>query len=426
MNRVAVFLVVVLLINLAWTSTLSAADESVNWSSFRGPGASGFARANLPDKWDLAKVENIKWKTPIEGLGHGGPIVWDKKIFVVTAANGDPQPVKTGVFGDIRPVENEKAFEWKLLCLDFDSGKIIWDRTAAHGAAQVKRHPKASHANCTPATEGKFVVAFFGSEGLYCFDVEGKLLWHKDFGLLDAGYYMVPEAQWEFGSSPVIEGDRGIVGITRALHNNRLLHPDTLKISCDITVINRARHFPDPMADDEEDKIDRELLQKHTPRAFAEIYRRHSKMVYGVCHGFLGRHHDLCENIVQETFLSLWLQPESFAPHSVARWLHTTAHNKAINLSRGEHLKDKTEHGKLQRRDEEAKAEPDLAAEEHVANLLRQLTDDERKLFGLVAQGDLSWGEIGNRIGRSEGGARKLFERICRRLREDNPPHGST
>jgi outer membrane protein assembly factor BamB len=199
------------LLSLVSAAPLSAAEEALNWPSFRGLSATGIAEANLPDKWDVAKSENIKWQTPVEGLGHGGPIVWNNKIFVVTAVNGDPQPVKTGVFGDIRPVENEKPFQWKLLCIDFDTGKVIWDRTAAHGAAQVKRHPKSSHANCTPATDGKHVVAFFGSEGLYCFDMEGKPLWQKDLGLLDAGFYMVPEAQWEFGSSPVIEGDRVIV-----------------------------------------------------------------------------------------------------------------------------------------------------------------------------------------------------------------------
>lgn len=75
----------------------------------------------------------------------------------------------------------------------------------------VKRHPKSSHANCTPATDGAHVVAFFGSEGLYCFDPEGKPLWHKDLGLLDSGFYVVPEAQWEFGSSPVIADQKVII-----------------------------------------------------------------------------------------------------------------------------------------------------------------------------------------------------------------------
>jgi len=69
---------------------------------------------------------------------------------------------------------------------------------------RVKRHPKSTHANSTLATDGTHVVAFFGSEGLYCYDMEGKLLWSKDLGLLDSGYFVAPEAQWEFGSSPIL------------------------------------------------------------------------------------------------------------------------------------------------------------------------------------------------------------------------------
>src|SRR5579859_1004473 len=79
----------------------TAQDAKNTWPSFRGPGASGIAHANLPAHWDVSRNENIKWKTPIEGLGHGGPVVWQNKVFLVTAVNPDPQPVKTGVFGDI-------------------------------------------------------------------------------------------------------------------------------------------------------------------------------------------------------------------------------------------------------------------------------------------------------------------------------------
>lgn len=185
--------------------------QTVNWPEFRGPDGSGVAIAKLPEKWDVARGENVKWQTPIEGLGHGSPVVCDGKVFLVTAVNGTPQPVKTGIFGDIAPVENEKPFEWKLVCLDFKTGAVLWSQTAAHGPAKVKRHPKSSHANCTPAADGRHVVAFFGSEGLYCFDMEGHPLWHRDLGVLDAGFYVVPSAQWEFGSSPVISGDRVIV-----------------------------------------------------------------------------------------------------------------------------------------------------------------------------------------------------------------------
>jgi outer membrane protein assembly factor BamB len=75
----------------------------------------------------------------------------------------------------------------------------------------VKRHPKASHCNSTPATDGEHIVAIFGSEGLCCFDMTGKLLWKKDLGPMDSGYYQVPTAQWGFASSPVIFNGRVVV-----------------------------------------------------------------------------------------------------------------------------------------------------------------------------------------------------------------------
>lgn len=211
-TRSAVIVVCAFVLSTVCSSGLNAsADDPSNWPSFRGPGAGGVAQADLPEKWDLTSSSNVRWRRPIEGLGHGGPAVWGNQVFILTADNGAAQPVKTGVFGDIAPVEGEKPFAWKLLCVDLTSGKILWNRTAVQGETKVKRHPKSSHANCTPATDGKHVVAFFGSEGLYCYDTKGQLLWHKDLGRLDSGYYMVPQAQWEFGSSPVIDGDRVIV-----------------------------------------------------------------------------------------------------------------------------------------------------------------------------------------------------------------------
>jgi len=70
---------------------------------------------------------------------------------------------------------------------------------------------KGTHANPTVSTDGRHVVASFGSEGVHCFDPRGTLLWKRDLGVLDSGNYEVPDAQWGFASSPVIAGDRVIV-----------------------------------------------------------------------------------------------------------------------------------------------------------------------------------------------------------------------
>jgi outer membrane protein assembly factor BamB len=154
----------------------------------------------------------VAWKTKIPGLGHSSPVVLGDAIFVTTAITGkDEAELKVGLYGDIAPVEDDTAHSFRLLRLDRKTGKIVWERTAHDGVPKVKRHTKSSHANPTPATDGKHVVAFFGSEGLYAYDMTGKLLWNKDLGLLDSGYYVVPDAQWAFASSPVIHDGRVIV-----------------------------------------------------------------------------------------------------------------------------------------------------------------------------------------------------------------------
>ena len=109
-----------------------------------------------------------------------------------------------GLYGDIDAVEDESEHEFKLYCINKNTGEIIWDKLVYKGVPKVKRHTKASHADCTPATDGKHIVAFFGSQGLYCFDYNGKLLWQKDFGKMNAGPYSDPDFEWGFSSSPII------------------------------------------------------------------------------------------------------------------------------------------------------------------------------------------------------------------------------
>ena len=205
------------LFSVIFIAILSACGQNVDpgrqWPMYRGYYASGaLDNANLPAKWDVETGENIAWKKAIPGLGHGCPIVWGENIFVTTAVSEmDKGDVKTGIYGSIGSVQDSSVHEWKVYCLDKNTGEIKWEQTSHKGIPEQKRHPMSSHANCTPATNGEFVVAFFGSEGLYCYDMNGNLQWNKDFGVLRSNFFLVESAEWEFASSPLIHKNRVIV-----------------------------------------------------------------------------------------------------------------------------------------------------------------------------------------------------------------------
>ena len=198
---------------IAVTPAGAAADAgTANWPQFRGPGASGLsAGPAAPTEWDVPAGKNVLWKAALPGLGHSAPVVWGDRLFVTTAVGEGEQSLKPGLYGDIAPVQEQGEFTWKVICLDKHTGKVVWERDAHTGVPQVKRHTKASHANSTAAVDGKRVVAFFGSEGLHCYDLDGKPLWKKDFGLLESAFFMAPTAQWGFASSPVLFEDKIIV-----------------------------------------------------------------------------------------------------------------------------------------------------------------------------------------------------------------------
>lgn len=194
------------LLSLAICFWLAGLVYAQNWPSFRGAQASGVADGmNPPVTWDAAKGTNILWKTPIPGLAHSSPIVWGNRVFITTAISGDPNsPFEFGLTDTGASAKDTTKHIWRVYCLDKNSGRVLWEKTAYEGVPKVKRHLKASHANSTPATDGKYLVAFFGSEGLFCFDLDGKQLWWQDLGLLDGGWSSAKGLQWGFGSSPVI------------------------------------------------------------------------------------------------------------------------------------------------------------------------------------------------------------------------------
>ena len=189
-----------------WAAQLLIQAE--NWPSFRGVNASGISKTSKPPTtW-----KEPRWKTAVSGLGHSSPIIWENKVFITSAVRElGEEDLKTGLYGDIGSVTDKSPQAWQVLCLDKNSGAVLWRRTVHTGVPRIKRHPKSSHANSTPATDGEHLVSFFGAEGLFCHDLEGKLLWRKDFGSLDSGYFAAPDAQWGFGSSPVIHDGRVIV-----------------------------------------------------------------------------------------------------------------------------------------------------------------------------------------------------------------------
>jgi len=191
----------------------SAASSTGNWPSFRGRLACGVSDGQkLPVRWDGIRGENIKWKTRVPGLAHSSPVVWGDRLYVTTAISSQGEAsFKHGLYGEGDASKDRSVHQWKVLSLDKSTGKIAWESTACEGVPREKRHIKSTYANSTPATDGKHVVAFFGSQGLYCFDTKGKLLWKRDLGILDLGAYDAPEYEWGTASSPIIYKNKVIV-----------------------------------------------------------------------------------------------------------------------------------------------------------------------------------------------------------------------
>jgi outer membrane protein assembly factor BamB len=182
----------------------SGAFARASWPQWRGPSGQGISEEkNLPATWSTTK--NIKWKTAIAGRGHSSPIVWGNRIFLTTAIEGELVPGakavkhmdgdKEYVHPDSVGADHKHAF--KVICLSRETGKILWEQTAFEGTPYDDRHRKSSYASATPATDGKLVYAFFGSEGLYAYDMNGKFAWKADMGKL-------PTVGMGNGTSPIL------------------------------------------------------------------------------------------------------------------------------------------------------------------------------------------------------------------------------
>lgn len=215
----AVRLTVVLVV--AYVSVTAQIPDQAHWPQWRGPFFNGMARGDAPTNWN--DTTNIKWKTEIPGKGHSTPVIWGDRIFLTTAIpTGKPAPTVStptpqatqtasgaqgegrrsrGPGGDTGP-QAEHRFE--VLCLDRETGKILWQKTAKVATPHEGYHRVyGSFASNSPVTDGKYVYAFFGSRGIYAYDFNGKLIWEKDLGV-----QMKIKLGFGEGSAPLLDGDR--------------------------------------------------------------------------------------------------------------------------------------------------------------------------------------------------------------------------
>jgi outer membrane protein assembly factor BamB len=195
-------------------SSLAAFGQE--WPSFRGPGARGVADGqDLPADWDVKTGRNVRWKTAVPGVGHSSPVVWGDRIFLTTAVPAEPGTLVLGDKGGISLAADKPPISWRLLCLDARDGKTIWEREAHAGAPRAARHVKSSQANPTPATDGRTVVALFGSGTLVAYGVDGTRRFSVDLGTLNPGLLGDPKSEWGHASSPVIFENLAIVQVDK-------------------------------------------------------------------------------------------------------------------------------------------------------------------------------------------------------------------
>lgn len=179
-----------------------------NWGQWRGPLATGEApQGNPPLTWDEADGTNIRWKTEIPGRGLSTPVVWGDRVFLTTAIPfGEALPPKPSTApGNHDNLSVTHRHKFVALAMERASGKILWQQTLREGLPQEQGHHTASLASNSPVTDGEHVFAFFGSFGLYCLDVKGKLIWKADFGAMQSLH-----GHGE-GSSPALHGETLII-----------------------------------------------------------------------------------------------------------------------------------------------------------------------------------------------------------------------
>ena len=175
-------------------------DEFKNWAHWRGHGGNSISTtAQPPTEWSDSK--NVKWKVEIPGRGSGSPVIWGDQVFVVSAVSDGNASASRFGFG-----RSEQKLSFQLFCFDRETGNLKWKRTSVEEVPHEGTHETNGYASASPCTDGERVYAHFGSRGLFCYDMDGTLLWSRtDFG------EMTTRAGFGEGSSPTLAGNAILV-----------------------------------------------------------------------------------------------------------------------------------------------------------------------------------------------------------------------
>lgn len=211
MKKTAVLMGIFLVFSNLFFAAEKPSDYEKYWHQWRGPFMTGESPGgNPPLEW--SETKNIKWKIAIPGKGHASPVIWGDQIFILTAVETDKdsnpaeesEPAPQAHRG--MPVNRTtKVHKFVIMAINRHDGKILWERTVKEETPQEGIHDMGSWASHSPVTDGEHVYAYFGSRGLFCFDMLGNLKWDRDFGQLNK------RMNFGEGSSPALYGDRIIV-----------------------------------------------------------------------------------------------------------------------------------------------------------------------------------------------------------------------
>lgn len=182
----------------------SASEAAENWHQWRGPEANGVSRtATPPVEW--SETENIQWKVPIDGDGSSVPIIWGNRVFLTTAVNTGrvdpnrpaPEDQKKTPSNPFNVKNPNTTFAYTVICLNRATGEELWRDVAIEKVPHEGAHQHNDFASASPTTDGERLWVWFGSAGLFCYDMGGRRVWDKQLGEVRMGALLGE------GSSPV-------------------------------------------------------------------------------------------------------------------------------------------------------------------------------------------------------------------------------